>query len=87
MKKTVAKFQIGKQGLTKSFIENIKNSFKTREDVRISILKSAKRDKESVKKIAVEIIKNLGENFTYKIIGFTISIKKWRKVRRQKIVL
>ncbi|GAG10791.1 unnamed protein product, partial [marine sediment metagenome] len=33
------------------------------------------------KDIAANICKELGKNYTAKIIGFTISIKKWRKPR------
>lgn len=81
MKSNQAVLQIGKQGLTSGIIENIKNCFKTHEDVKISLLKSAGHDKLTVKKIAEKIQEELGNKYTYKIIGFTIFLKKWRKAR------
>ena len=82
MKKFQVNFQIGKSGLTEGIIENLKNCFKDRENVKIHILKSAGHDKEKIKDIAKEIIEKLGIKYTYKIVGFTIFVKKWRKVRR-----
>ena len=82
MKKFQASVQIGKNGLTSGCIESIKKAFKTRENIRVRILKSAGHNKEKVKMIANEIVKNLGNNYTYRIVGFTIFIKKWRKAKR-----
>lgn len=75
------KTQIGKNGLTEGFIESLKNSFKTYETARISILKSATRSREQSEKLGEDICRQLGRNYTYKIIGFTILIRKWRKPR------
>ena len=75
------KTQLGKNGLTEGFIESLKNSFKTYETARISILKSATRSREESEKIAEDICKALGKNYTCKIIGFTILVRKWRKPR------
>lgn len=78
--------QIGKQGLTENFIETLKSHFKKFDNVRISVLKSArgegKEGKEDVRKMTEEILDKLGKNFTYRIIGFTIVLKKWRKPMR-----
>lgn len=82
MKKSIPEIQVGKNGLTEGTIGVLKNTFKTHEDVKVSILKSVKRDKEMVENIAKEIIDKLGVNYTYRIVGFTIAIKKWRKARR-----
>jgi len=81
-KKFQSSIQIGKNGLTEGIINVLKNSFKTREDVKVKILKSAGHNQESVKKIAEKIVDELGKNYTYKILGFTIFIKKWRKPKR-----
>jgi RNA-binding protein YhbY len=75
--------QLGKNGITSNFIETIKNYFKKNDNVRISVLKSAGHDREKVKKYSEEILKNLGENFTSKIIGFKIILKKWRKSKNK----
>lgn len=77
-----ASIQIGKNGFRPGMIENIKNCFKKRKRVKICVLKSAGHDKERVKEIASKIQAGLGEQYTYRIIGFTIFIKKWRKTRK-----
>ncbi len=85
-KKSIGKLQIGKQGVTENFILAIKNMFKTHKNVKISVLKSArgegKQGKHDVEKIKNKILEKLEKNFTAKIIGFTINIKKWRKAKR-----
>jgi len=74
--------QIGKNGLNSNFIQGVKNAFNNRKNIKIRILKSGGREKEKIRKIADEIISELGANYTAKIIGFTIAIKKWRKPRQ-----
>ena len=74
--------QIGKNGITESFMNNLKNQFKTHDNVRVSILKSFTRDREKIKKYSKEIVEKLGKNYTSRIIGFTIVLKKWRKAMR-----
>ncbi len=76
---TQISMQLGKNGLTESFKEQIKSNFKNYDNIKISVLKSGGRDKEKIKQIAQEIIKKLGAKYTYKVIGFSIFLKKWRK--------
>lgn len=78
----LSEIQIGKQGINENFIETLKNNFKKHENVRIRILKSGGHDKEKVRKYSEEILQELGKNYTARIIGFKIMIKKWRKPRR-----
>lgn len=75
----VKTFQIGKKGLTDAFIKQIQTTFKNSNKVKISILKSACRDREEAKLIAEKLVTSLGENFDYKLIGYTITIMKFRK--------
>jgi len=75
---TIMRTQIGKNGLTENFIETLKNAFKTHDLIKISVI----QHKEETKKMAEEIVDKLGKKFTYKRIGFTIIVKKWRKARR-----
>lgn len=81
MKKGLITFQLGKAGLTENFIETIRKSFKNREIVKISVLRSLSRGREEVNEIASKICEELGKKYTYRVIGFTIAIKKWRKAR------
>ena len=77
--------QIGKAGVTDNFIETLKKHFVNREHIRISVLRSARGDgkegRDVVKKISEEILNKLGKNYTSRIIGFVIAVRKWRKAR------
>ncbi len=73
--------QIGKNGLTENLLNNLKNVFRKYENVKISVLKNAGHDREKVREMAEKIRTELGEKFTYRIVGFTIFLKKWRKAR------
>ncbi len=76
--------QLGKKGLTPEFIKDIEmrlNKYRN-VSIKISVLKSARESKQDVKKYAKEIIEKLGPKFTYKTIGFSIFLRKWRKARK-----
>jgi len=81
---TSTEMQLGKNGITESFIETLKNRFERYKDVRISVLKSAGHEREKVKKYSDDILEKLGNNYTARIIGFKIVLKKWRKPVRKK---
>ena len=74
--------QLGKNGITDNFIESLKHIFENHENVRLSVLKSAGHEKGKIKEYAEEILEKLGKNYTAKIIGFKIILKKWRKNKR-----
>ena len=76
-----AEMQIGKNGVNENFIGTLKSCFQSHDTVRISVLKSAHEEKEQIKKYSEEILKSLGANYTCKLIGFKIIVKKWRKAR------
>ena len=75
--------QLGKKGLTSEFIQDIvKRLDKHRNAIlKISVLKSARENKVDVKKYGDEIIAKLGSKYTYRTIGFSIFLRKWRKAR------
>jgi len=76
--------QLGKKGLTKEFIEDIEKKLDKYRNasLKISVLKSARENKKDVKNYAEKIIKQLGSKYTYKILGFSIFLRKWRKARK-----
>lgn len=82
MKKPPASIQLGKNGITDNFVESLRKTFKNRDSVRISLLKAFSRDREEVKKAADSICGKLNDigNFKYTIIGFTIVMRKYRKI-------
>lgn len=82
-----ANIQLGKLGITENFIASLQNQFKSKDNVRISVLKSAREEgkegKKQVKKYSEEILEKLGKKYTSKVIGFVITLKKWRKEVRK----
>jgi len=79
---TQTSIQLGKNKITENFIETIKAHFKKHDNVKIDVLKSAEREKEKIKMYREDILEGLGKNYTAKIIGFTIFLKKWRRAVR-----
>jgi RNA-binding protein YhbY len=75
----ITQMQLGKQGITDNFISTLKTHFDKNKNVKVHILKSAGHDKTKVKEYANEIVEKLGKNYTSKVVGFTIFLKKWRK--------
>lgn len=71
--------QLGKNGLTESFIQNIKRHFESYQNVKISVLKSAGHEKEKMNEYADEILEKLGNRYTARVLGFTIFLKRWRR--------
>ncbi len=80
--KQISTIQIGKNGVSDNLIETIKVHFKHYQNIKVVFLKNFGRDKNKIKKQAEEIINILGNNYTYRIIGFIMIIKKWRKPMR-----
>ena len=76
MSQFVAKFQIGKQGLTEGVIESLKQDIKNHRQVRISVLKSCCRNREELMAILSKIESHLPKKFKYRLIGYTIVISK-----------
>ena len=74
--------QIGKNGLTQEFLENLKVRFITAENARISVLKSATRDKAELKLWVERMLAFLGKNFKVTVIGYTIVLRKLRKAAK-----
>ena len=79
----VRTIQLGKNGINENFIHYLKSQFNRSQTVKVSVLKSARESREDVKKYAQELLDRLGEKYTARIIGFTITLKKWRRPRRR----
>jgi RNA-binding protein YhbY len=78
----VAELQLGKNGLTENFLQTLKGYFQSHDSVRISVLKSAREEKSQMKKYSDELLEKLGNNYTSKLIGFKIILRKWRRAKR-----
>ena len=79
---TQSQIQLGKNRVTEHFIKTLSGHFKNHEDVKVSVLKGATRNKEELKKISEEILDGLGKNYTARVLGFTIFLKKWKRNMR-----
>jgi len=77
----IREIQLGKNGVTENFINSLKNQFNNCNNVRISVLRNCCRDKKELEEIAKKILSDLGKNYTARIIGFTIVLRKWRRER------
>jgi RNA-binding protein YhbY len=71
-----AKFQIGKQGITEGVINSLNQDIKTHRQVRISVLKSATRNREELKQIVETLKTKIKTKCSYRTIGYTIIIIK-----------
>ena len=71
----LATFQIGKNGLTDGVLESLQLALKHHKQVRISILKSACRDREELNKMAQTLRGKLPVK-NHRIIGYTIILIK-----------
>ena len=78
----ISSVQIGKRGVSDNLIETLRTHFVNHQNVKVVFLKNFARDKKKVKKAAEEIVDELGKNYTYRVLGFTVFIKKWRKDKR-----
>lgn len=78
-----SEIQLGKKGVTQEFLGQINHRFDVSKftNLKIHVLRSARESKDDVKKYAEEIKNHLGDKYTYKVIGFSIFIKRWRKAR------
>ncbi len=79
----ITQLQIGKNGLSENFIATLRHSFEKTRNVKISVLKSARGEgkdgKQIVKKYSEEILKKLGLNYSARIVGFVINVRKLRR--------
>lgn len=80
--KPIRQLQMGKAGLSKAFVEQVSRIFETETMIKISILKSCCRDKNDAKKIGEELVEKLGPKFGFKLIGYVLTVTKFRKNQR-----
>lgn len=76
---TQGNMQLGKNKVTEEFLHTLKARFEKHDGIRLSVLRSATRDRGEFQEIADKILHRLGNHYTMKKIGFTLVIKKWRK--------
>ena len=84
-KNSPSEIQIGKNGLTANFFQTLENHLKKRDTVKVSLLPSARENKAQAKAIVTDIEKKLPKNYTVHLIGYRMTIKKWRREVRSKV--
>jgi len=77
--KQIKRLQMGKGGLSDAFVEQVKSVFEKEKVLKISILKSACRDKKEAEKIGEDLVSRLGKKFGYKLVGYVLTVIKYRK--------
>jgi RNA-binding protein YhbY len=80
--KAIKRLQLGKGGLSDAFVEQVRKIFGDARVVKISILKSCCRDKKDAESIGDELVAKLGKKFRYKLVGYVLTVVKYRKVQR-----
>ena len=83
--KHIKRLQLGKGGLSSGFIEQIKGIFLHEKVLKITILKSFCRDKKEARKIGEELVSIMGPKFGYKLVGYVLTIMKFRKEQGKKV--
>lgn len=78
-KQEILQLQIGKNGLTDAFVEQVRKLSQDKERMKIVILKSACRDKAEAKQMCEELIEKLGKNYAYRLIGYVCTLFRFRK--------
>ena len=69
---SIGKVHLGKQGITDNFMQTLRGHFEKYRNVKVSVMKSAGRNKEKVKEYSEILLEKLGVNYTARVIGFTI---------------
>ena len=77
--KPIKRLQMGKKGMTPEFINQVKGIFEKERVLKITILRSASRNKEEVKKMGDELVAMLGNKYKYRLIGYVLTLMRFRK--------
>ena len=77
--KGIKKLQLGKNGLSDAFVGQVRGIFEKERVLKISILKSACRDKKDAEKIGEELVVRLGSKFGFKLVGYVLTVVKYRR--------
>ena len=80
--KPIKQLQMGKAGLSDAFVEQVRAVFENEGLVKISILRSACRDKVEAKRIGEDLVSRLGVKYGFKLVGYVLTVVKYRKAQR-----
>ena len=80
--KLIKRLQIGKNGLSQEFVQQVKKIFENEQILKISILKSARKNKQDAEKIGQKLVDALGKNYIFRLVGYVLTINKFRRDMR-----
>ncbi|MFA4960585.1 MAG: YhbY family RNA-binding protein [Candidatus Pacearchaeota archaeon] len=80
--KPIKRLQLGKNGLSHEFIGQVRKVFEDEQILKISILKSACRNKKDAEKIGEDLVDALGKNYIYRLVGYVLTINKFKRAIR-----
>ena len=80
--KQIKRLQLGKGGLSDAFVGQVKSIFEKEKVLKISILKSACRDKGDADEIGRRLVGLLGRKFDYKLVGYVLTGVRYRKSQK-----
>ncbi len=80
--KPIKQLQMGKAGLSEAFVDQVRSIFEVENMVKISILRSACRDKVEARGIGEDLVSRLGKKYGFKLIGYVLTVTKFRKNQR-----
>lgn len=69
-------FQIGKAGVNSAVIEQLNRLLEHHKHIRITLLPSSGRNRTTIRQIAEELTGSVSFSCEYRIIGFTIALRK-----------
>jgi RNA-binding protein YhbY len=80
--KPIRQLQLGKAGLSEAFVGQVRSIFENEKMIKVSILKSACRDRDEARKIGEDLVNQLGPKFGFKLLGYVLTVSKFRKDQR-----
>ena len=73
---TLAKFQIGKNGVNEGVVESLTMALKNHKQVRVSVLKSFCRNRDELNSVVADLLEKLPFRLKARVIGYTIVLIK-----------
>lgn len=73
---SIATFQIGKSGVSPAVVSALNTMLIHHKHIRIATLKSSGRNRDSIHKMAEDLVSKLNVPCEYRVIGFTIALRR-----------
>ena len=74
--------QIGKAGYGEGNRENIRKVLDQHKNIKVAVLRSYIRNQDDLKRLKERMLSDLGPNYTARVVGYSIFLKKWKRQMR-----